>query len=100
MHYYSSGEWLFGRGVGTTPSGYFMGYTRIIYRIGIVGFISYLLVIIIVMIKGNNISKVIGVLYIILLFGAEFDIFRYVIVYITLVYAGVRQKELERKAEK
>jgi len=83
---FSASEWMFGKGIGTVPHGYFMGYARIIFQLGLVGFILFLLVIFIGMIKGNKISRIIGLLYVVLLFGAEFDVFRYIIFYLSFVF--------------
>lgn len=87
LNSFSDAEWLFGRGIGTEPSGFFTGYTRIVYKMGLLGFLVYVLLIGVVSFKNKGFNRQIGIAYIILLFGAEFDVLRYIVFYLTFVFA-------------
>lgn len=85
---FSGTEWLMGRGIGTQPEGFFTGYIRTVYQMGIIGFISYVILLTKVAWKSNGFCRYVGVAYIILLFGAEVDVLRYIVFYLTFAFVG------------
>lgn len=85
---FTNTEWLIGKGIGTEPSGFYTGYVRIVYRMGVIGFIAYVILLAKVAVEGKGFNRYVCIAYIILLFGAEVDILRYVVFYLTFAFVG------------
>ena len=94
---FSSIEWLIGRGIGMEPAGFFTGYIRIVYRMGLIGFGVYVFLLVRVALKSKGFYRHVGIAYIILLFGAEVDVLRYIVFYLTFAFVGYSNISLREK---
>lgn len=81
-------EWMFGRGFDSGLEVFATGFVSLIYKTGIVGLVLYILIFIKAAFQVKGFHRYVALGYVILLFGAEADVFRYILYYATFTFAG------------